>query len=80
VPRSPLPPPEQFTAADIFRIGLGLLMIPLGVIILARTLSIAVTVPGVLVGGAFIAFGAYRLWIAWSRYRLYRQNKREKAR
>ena len=73
-------PPEQLTAADLFRIGLGLLMIPLGVIILVRTLTIAVTVTGVLVGGAFIAFGAHRLWMAWSRYRLYRQNKRGKAR
>ena len=80
MPRNPILPPEQFTAADIFRIGLGLLMIPLGVIILVRTLTIAVTVTGVLVGGVFVAFGAHRLWIAWSRYRLYRQSKREKAR
>jgi hypothetical protein len=48
-------------------------MIPLGVIILVRTLAIAVTLPGVLIGGAFVAFGVYRLWTAWSRYRLYRQ-------
>jgi len=80
VPRNPVLPPEQFTAADMIRIGLGLLMIPLGVIILVRTLTIAVTVTGVLVGGAFIAFGAHRLWMAWGRYRLYRQNKRGKAR
>ncbi len=80
MPRRPIAAPEQLTAADIFRIGLGLLMIPLGVIILVRTLTIAVTVTGVLVGGAFVAFGAHRLWIAWSRYRLYRQSKREKAR
>lgn len=64
----------------MFRIGLGLLMIPLGVIILVRTLAIAVTVPGVLIGGAFVAFGVYRLWTAWSRYRLYRQSKRGKTR
>jgi uncharacterized membrane protein HdeD (DUF308 family) len=80
VPRNPILPPEQFTAADRFRIGLGLLMIPLGVIILVRTLAIDVTVPGVLIGFAFVAFGVYRLWTAWSRYRLYRQSKREKAR
>jgi hypothetical protein len=48
-------------------------MIPLGVIILVRTQAIAVTLPGVLIGGAFVAFGVYRLWTAWSRYRLYRQ-------
>ena len=69
----PLPPPEQFTLADACRIGLGLLMIPLGIIILVRTLAIAVTVTGVLVGGAFVAFGVYRLWLAWNRYHLYRQ-------
>jgi hypothetical protein len=50
-------------------------MVPLGVIILARTLAIAVTVPGILVGGAFLAFGLHQVWLAWSRYRLYRQDK-----
>ncbi|MFB0545748.1 MAG: hypothetical protein ACETWB_02450 [Anaerolineae bacterium] len=79
MPRRPFPPPDQFTTADIFRIGLGLLMIPLGVIILVRTLSIAVTVPGLLIGGAFVAFGAHRLWMAWSRYHLYRQNKNKRG-
>lgn len=74
--KRPLPPPEQFTAADLLRIGLGVLMILLGVAILVRTLSIAITVPGVLVGGAFVAFGVHRLGLAWSRYQLYRQNKR----
>ncbi len=70
-------PPGQFTAADILHTGLGLLMVPLGVIILARTLSIAVTVPGILIGGAFIAFGVYRLWLAWRHYRLCRDHKRQ---
>jgi hypothetical protein len=73
----PIAAPEQLTAADLLRIGLGLLMIPLGVIILVRTLTIAVTVPGVLVGGAFVAFGVHRLWLAWTRYRLYRQSRGE---
>ena len=76
MPRQPIAAPEQLTAADLLRIGLGLLMIPLGVIILVRTLSIAITVTGVLVGGAFVAFGVHRLWLAWKRYRLYRQSKR----
>ncbi len=75
-----LPPPEQLTTADLLHITLGLMMIPLGVIILVRTLSIAFTVTGVLVGGAFVAFGVYRLWLAWNRYRLYQQNKRRNAR
>ena len=78
--RRPLPPPERFTGGDLLRIGLGVAMIPLGLAILFRTLSIAVTVPGVLVGGAFVGFGIHRLWLAWSRYRLYRQNKRGSAR
>jgi hypothetical protein len=76
MPRLSLPAPEQFTAADALHIGLSLLMIPLGIVILARTLSIAVTASGVLVGGAFVAFGVYRLWLAGKRYRQYRQNKR----
>ena len=74
--KHPFPPPEYLTLADLLRIGLGMLMVPLGVAILVRTLSIAVTVSGVLVGSAFVAFGIHRLWLAWSRYRLYRQNKR----
>ncbi|MGQ9625819.1 MAG: hypothetical protein ACUVV0_02825 [Anaerolineae bacterium] len=78
--RRHLPAPERFAFSDVFRIGLGMLMIPLGVVILVRTLSISVTVPSVLVGGAFVAFGFYRLWLAWDRYRLYQQNKRGKAR
>lgn len=73
--RHTFPPPEQFTAADACHIAFGLLMIPLGLAILVRTLAIAVTAPGVLVGGAFIAFGVHRLWLAWSRYRLFRQNR-----
>ena len=79
MPRRPLPPPEQLTAADLLHIGLGALAVPLGVTILARTLSIAVTVPGLMVGAAFIAFGLHRLWLARSRYRLYQLNKRGRA-
>jgi len=75
VPRRPLPPPEQFTRADVARLVFGLLMIPLGVLILVRTLSIAVTLPGILVGVAFVAFGLYRLWLGWTRYRQYREKR-----
>lgn len=74
--RRPIPSPERFTVVDLCRIGLGVLMIPLGVIILARTLAIAVTIPGILVGGVFLAFGLHRVWLAWSRYRLYRQDRK----
>ena len=70
-----LPPPERLTAVDVLRTVLGLLMIPLGAVILVRTLSIAVTLPGILVGVAFVGFGLHRLWVAWEGYRLYRQNR-----
>lgn len=73
--RRPLPPPERLTALDIAHIALAALMIPVGVLIIARTVAVAVTVLGLVVGGAFIAFGAYRLWLAWSRLRLLRQRK-----
>jgi len=69
------PPPERFTLADLCRILMGLMMIPLGLAILVRTLSIALTPQGVLIGGAFVAFGLHRLWLAWNGYRLYRQNR-----
>ncbi|MBM4431876.1 MAG: hypothetical protein FJ026_16245 [Chloroflexi bacterium] len=75
----PILRPEQFTILDLCHIGLGGLMIPLGVIILMRTLAIAVTIPGILVGGAFVAFGLHRVWLAWSRYRLYRQDRKGSA-
>jgi len=53
------------------------LMISLGFIILVRTFSLAPTISGLLVGCAFIGFGGYRLWLGWSRYRLYRHRERE---
>lgn len=74
--RPPLPPPERFTVSDALHIALGLLMIPLGAVILWRTSAIAVTTSGLAVGLAFIGFGVYRSWLALSRYRLYRRTKR----
>jgi hypothetical protein len=69
--------PELLSAADVLRLVLAALMIPLGVIILMRTFSLAPTILGALVGCAFIAFGSYRLWLGCSRYRLYRRKMRE---
>ena len=58
---------------DWYRIGLGLLMIPLGVTILVRSFSAGVvTLPAILMGLAFIAFGVYRLYVGIVRYRMYR--------
>ena len=73
--RRVLPPPERFTALDIAHIALASLMIPLGVVIIVRTVAVAVTVLGLLVGGAFVAFGGYRLWLAWSRWRLWQHSR-----
>ncbi len=68
-------PPERFTLADKLHIALGLLMVPLGIAILVRTASIAITAPGLLVGAAFVGLGVHRAWLGWTRYRLYRQSK-----
>ncbi len=72
-PRRSSPPPQKVTWMDWYRIGLGLLMIPLGVTILARSFSAGVvTPPAILMGLAFIAFGVYRLYVGIVRYRMYR--------
>jgi len=65
------PPPERFTWQDAFHIAVGVACLPLGAIILYRTLSVAVTIPAILVGGGFLTFGAYRLYTAWTRLRIY---------
>jgi hypothetical protein len=75
--RQSVPAPELLTTGDVLRLILAALMIPLGIIILTRTFSLAPTIPGALVGCAFIAFGSYRLWLGYSRYRLYRRKMRE---
>ena len=69
MPKRSLPPPTQFTWGDKYRIALAVLMIVLGVVILWRTLLIAVSPPALLVGFGFIGFGAYRLWLAYTRLR-----------
>ncbi len=76
MPKRVLPPPDRFTRSDLTRVILGALMIPLGLIILVRTVLAGATTLGVLVGAVFVAFGAYRLWLAWRRYGLYRQRER----
>jgi len=75
--RRSIPAPELLSAGDVLRLVLAALMIPLGGIILVRTLSLAPTVMGILVGCSFIGFGGYRLWLGCSRYRLYRRKMRE---
>jgi hypothetical protein len=68
-----VPPPQRATWIDIYRIGLGMLMIPLGITILVRTISSGiVTLVAILMGTAFIAFGVYRLYVGIVRFRMYR--------
>jgi len=67
-----LPPPTQFTLADKYRIALGAAALVLGVVILWRTVSVAISPPAILVGLAFIGFGVYRLWLGYTRLRLWK--------
>ncbi len=68
-----LPPPEKVTVRDALQILLGLVMIPLGGVILVRTMTAGAAVPAILIGGAFVAFGVYRTLFAWGRIRWYLQ-------
>ncbi len=72
--RRRIPPPERFTLADRYKIALGALAVVLGLVILVRVLTVpgALSPPGILAGLAFVGFGAYRLWTARARLRLYR--------
>ena len=66
-------PPEKATKADAYRVFLGALMVPLGIVILYRTLSIGIITPtSILLGGVLIAFGLYRVYVGIVRYRMFR--------
>ncbi len=71
-----LPPPSKFTLRDLLEILIGLVMIPLGMMILFNTLVRGAVVPALLIGGAFVAFGVYRTLFAVGRIRWYRQLRR----
>ncbi|MCL4487818.1 MAG: hypothetical protein M1570_06765 [Chloroflexi bacterium] len=62
----------SFTPGDKYRILIGALAILLGVIILARTLPLAISPPAVLIGLAFIGFGVYRLRLGYTRLKEWR--------
>ena len=72
-----LPPPTAFTLADKYRLALGALAIVLGIVILWRTVSIAISPPAILVGLAFIGFGAYRLWLGFTRLKQWTNRKQD---
>ncbi len=49
-------------------------MVPLGITILVRTFSAGIiTLPAVILGVAFIAFGIYRVYVGAVRYRMYKR-------
>jgi uncharacterized membrane protein HdeD (DUF308 family) len=62
-----LPPPIKFTLGDKYRLALGVVAIVVGIIILWRTVPVAISPPAILVGVAFIGFGVYRLWLGYTR-------------
>ena len=73
--RRSLPPPENITVRDVLQILFGIVMIPLGAMILFNTLMRGAVLPALLIGGAFVAFGVYRTLFAFGRMRWYRENK-----
>ena len=68
-----LPPPTQFTMGDKARLVLGGVILALGVAILWRTLPLGMTLQGIAVGLGFIGFGAYRLWLGYSRLKQWKR-------
>ena len=70
-----VPPPQKATRADAYRFLLGCIMIPLGLVILARAWSAGVvTPPAIVMGLAFVAFGCYRVYTGVVRYRMFRSS------
>ncbi len=65
--RQKLAPPTQFTLGDKLRIAMGALILLMGVVLLWRMLPLGITLQAIIVSGAFIGFGAYRLWLAFTR-------------
>lgn len=62
-----LPPPTKFTTGDKYRLVLGVLAIGLGIVILWRTVVVAISPPAIMMGLAFTGFGVYRLWLGYTR-------------
>ena len=75
--RQVLPPPTQFTGGDKARLVLGGVILALGVVVLWRTLPLGVTLQGIAVGLSFIGFGAYRLWLGYSRLKQWKKMRSE---
>ncbi len=59
--------PIRFTLLDKYRIALGVIALLLGMVILSRTLAVAISPPAILIGLAFIGLGVHRLWLGYTR-------------
>jgi hypothetical protein len=70
-----LPPPTQFTLGDRYRLMLGTAAIVLGVVILWRTVPVAISPPAILVGLAFVGLGVHRLWLGYTRLKQWKSKK-----
>lgn len=70
-----LPPPTKFTMTDKYKLALGVIALILGVVILWRTIAIAISPPALMVGIAFIGFGVYRLWLGYTRLKQLRTKR-----
>ena len=66
-----LPPATAFTVGDRLRLMTGILILVLGFVLLWRLWPLGLTPQMVLVSGAFIAFGVYRLRLGYTRWRDY---------
>lgn len=60
---------------DKYKLVLGACALALGVVILWRTIAIAVTPPALMIGIAFIGFGVYRLWLGYTRLKQLRTKR-----
>ena len=70
-----LPPPTKFTIIDKYKLVLGVIAIALGVVILWRTIPVAISPPALMIGIAFIGFGVYRLWLGYTRIKQLRKKE-----
>jgi hypothetical protein len=70
-----LPPPTKFTITDKYKLLLGVIAIILAVVILWRAIAVAISPPAVMVSAAFFGFGAYRLWLGYTRLKQLKANR-----
>lgn len=52
--------PQKIKAIDYYQMIISSLMIIFGIVILLRSIDLGITIPQILVGSGFLAFGIYR--------------------